>query len=60
MNFSIGLPALALGISIDIISFCPNEANAFFRFILEYQKKTIITGMSNNAYKYSGFAILNI
>jgi hypothetical protein len=60
MNFSIGRPALTLGISTDIISFWANEASALFRFILEYQKKTIIAGMSNNAYKYSGFAILNI
>jgi hypothetical protein len=60
MNFNIGLPALTLGISTDRISFCPNKASDFFRLILEYQKKTINAGMTNKAYKYSGFAILNI
>jgi len=60
VNFIAGRVVLTFGISTDRISFCPNRFNAFLRCILEYQKKTIRAGISSNAYKYSGFANLNI
>jgi hypothetical protein len=57
---NMGLALLASGIRTDNIPFCPNLAIAFRLCNLEYQKKIINAGISNNAYKYSGFANLNM